>query len=35
LAAISQAHAVTSPFLLDTSEEVSLPPISGFGPLNP
>ncbi|KAL1774539.1 FTS and Hook-interacting protein isoform X1 [Sigmodon hispidus] len=35
LAAISQAHAVTSPFLLDTSEEVSVPPISGFGPLNP
>uniref|UniRef100_A0A8C2LPQ0 FHF complex subunit HOOK-interacting protein 1B n=1 Tax=Cricetulus griseus TaxID=10029 RepID=A0A8C2LPQ0_CRIGR len=35
LAAISQAHAVTSPFLLDTSEEVSIPPISGFGPLNP
>ncbi|XP_036716518.1 FTS and Hook-interacting protein isoform X7 [Balaenoptera musculus] len=35
LAAISQAHAVTSPFLLDTSEEGSGPPISGFGPLNP
>ncbi|XP_042137136.1 FHF complex subunit HOOK-interacting protein 1B isoform X3 [Peromyscus maniculatus bairdii] len=35
LAAISQAHAVTSPFLLDTSEEVSVPPVSGFGPLNP
>ncbi|CAO2582613.1 FHF complex subunit HOOK interacting protein 1B [Lemmus lemmus] len=35
LAAISQAHAVTSPFLLDTSEEVSVPPTSGFGPLNP
>ncbi|ELK09358.1 UPF0518 protein FAM160A2 [Pteropus alecto] len=35
LAAISQAHAVTSPFLLDTSEEGSVPPISGFGPLNP
>ncbi|XP_040613072.1 FTS and Hook-interacting protein isoform X4 [Mesocricetus auratus] len=35
LAAISQAHAVTSPFLLDTSEEVSVPSISGFGPLNP
>ncbi|XP_010642572.1 FTS and Hook-interacting protein isoform X4 [Fukomys damarensis] len=35
LAAISQAHAVTSPFLLDTSEEASGPPISGFGPLNP
>ncbi|XP_057363266.1 FHF complex subunit HOOK-interacting protein 1B isoform X3 [Manis pentadactyla] len=35
LAAISQAHAVTSPFLLDTSEEGSGLPISGFGPLNP
>ncbi|XP_014448522.1 FTS and Hook-interacting protein isoform X1 [Tupaia chinensis] len=35
LAAISQAHAVTSPFLLDTSEDGSGPPISGFGPLNP
>ncbi|XP_012905779.1 FHF complex subunit HOOK-interacting protein 1B isoform X7 [Mustela lutreola] len=35
LAAISQAHAVTSPFLLDTSEEGSGPPVSGFGPLNP
>ncbi|XP_062950541.1 FHF complex subunit HOOK-interacting protein 1B isoform X2 [Cynocephalus volans] len=35
LAAISQAHAVTSPFLLDTTEEGSGPPISGFGPLNP
>uniref|UniRef100_A0A8C5K2F7 FHF complex subunit HOOK-interacting protein 1B n=1 Tax=Jaculus jaculus TaxID=51337 RepID=A0A8C5K2F7_JACJA len=35
LAAISQAHAVTSPFLLDTSEEVSGLPISGLGPLNP
>ncbi|KAF5918778.1 hypothetical protein HPG69_005816 [Diceros bicornis minor] len=35
LAAISQAHAVTSPFLLDTSEEGFVPPISGFGPLNP
>ncbi|XP_012642019.1 FHF complex subunit HOOK-interacting protein 1B isoform X4 [Microcebus murinus] len=35
LAAISQAHAVTSPFLLDTSEEGYGPPISGFGPLNP
>uniref|UniRef100_A0A8C6QYJ0 FHF complex subunit HOOK-interacting protein 1B n=1 Tax=Nannospalax galili TaxID=1026970 RepID=A0A8C6QYJ0_NANGA len=35
LAAISQAHAVTSPFLLDTSEEVSGLPISGFGLLNP
>ncbi|XP_049636211.1 FHF complex subunit HOOK interacting protein 1B isoform X1 [Suncus etruscus] len=35
LAAISQAHAVTSPFLLDTSEEASGPPISGSGPLNP
>ncbi|XP_005380178.1 PREDICTED: FTS and Hook-interacting protein isoform X4 [Chinchilla lanigera] len=35
LAAISQAHAVTSPFLLDTSEEGSGPPLSGFGPLNP
>uniref|UniRef100_A0A8C9QLC7 FHF complex subunit HOOK-interacting protein 1B n=1 Tax=Spermophilus dauricus TaxID=99837 RepID=A0A8C9QLC7_SPEDA len=35
LAAISQAHAVTSPFLLDTSEEGFGPPISGFGPLNP
>ncbi|XP_021098868.1 FTS and Hook-interacting protein isoform X4 [Heterocephalus glaber] len=35
LAAISQAHAVTSPFLLDTSEEASGPPISGLGPLNP
>lgn len=35
LAAISQAHAVTSPFLLDTSEEGSGLPVSGFGPLNP
>ncbi|XP_012891098.1 PREDICTED: FTS and Hook-interacting protein isoform X4 [Dipodomys ordii] len=35
LAAISQAHAVTSPFLLDTSEEGSSPLISGSGPLNP
>ena len=35
LAAISQEHAVTSPFLLDTSEEGSGPPVSGFGPLNP
>ncbi|XP_064433113.1 FHF complex subunit HOOK-interacting protein 1B isoform X5 [Mirounga angustirostris] len=35
LAAISQAHAVTSPFLLDASEEGSGPPVSGFGPLNP
>nr|XP_012422437.1 PREDICTED: FTS and Hook-interacting protein isoform X3 [Odobenus rosmarus divergens] len=35
LAAISQAHAVTSPFLLDASEEGSGPPFSGFGPLNP
>ncbi|XP_007952513.1 FHF complex subunit HOOK interacting protein 1B [Orycteropus afer afer] len=35
LAAISQAHAVTSPFLLDTSEEGSGPSVSGFGPLNP
>nr|XP_008263396.2 FHF complex subunit HOOK interacting protein 1B isoform X5 [Oryctolagus cuniculus] len=35
LAAISQAHAVTSPFLLDTSEEGSGPPISGSGSLNP
>ncbi|XP_036181115.1 FTS and Hook-interacting protein isoform X2 [Myotis myotis] len=35
LAAISQAHAVTSPFLLDTSEEGNVPPVSGFGPLNP
>uniref|UniRef100_H0V9Z6 FHF complex subunit HOOK-interacting protein 1B n=1 Tax=Cavia porcellus TaxID=10141 RepID=H0V9Z6_CAVPO len=35
LAAISQAHAVTSPFLLDSSEEGSGPPISGFGALNP
>uniref|UniRef100_A0A3Q2GU88 FHF complex subunit HOOK-interacting protein 1B n=1 Tax=Equus caballus TaxID=9796 RepID=A0A3Q2GU88_HORSE len=35
LAAISQAHAVTSPFLLDTAEEGSVPPVSGFGPLNP
>ncbi|EPY80475.1 hypothetical protein CB1_000829039 [Camelus ferus] len=35
LAAISQAHAVTSPFLLDTSEEGSGPPVSGFGALNP
>ncbi|KAI5762407.1 FAM160A2-like protein [Gulo gulo luscus] len=35
LAAISQAHAVTSPFLLDTSEEGSGSPVSGFGPLNP
>uniref|UniRef100_G3UH16 FHF complex subunit HOOK-interacting protein 1B n=1 Tax=Loxodonta africana TaxID=9785 RepID=G3UH16_LOXAF len=35
LAAISQAHAVTSPFLLDTSEEGSAPSVSGFGPLNP
>ncbi|XP_012659314.1 FTS and Hook-interacting protein [Otolemur garnettii] len=34
LAAISQAHAVTSPFLLDT-EEGTGPPISGFGSLNP
>lgn len=35
LAAISQAHAVTSPFLLDSSEEAPGPPVSGFGPLNP
>ncbi|XP_004466962.1 FHF complex subunit HOOK-interacting protein 1B isoform X6 [Dasypus novemcinctus] len=35
LAAISQAHAVTSPFLLDTSEEGSSSPVSGSGPLNP
>ncbi|KAM9220032.1 FHF complex subunit HOOK-interacting protein 1B isoform 3-T3 [Dugong dugon] len=35
LAAISQAHAVTSPFLMDTSEEGSGSPVSGFGPLNP
>ncbi|XP_063497248.1 FHF complex subunit HOOK-interacting protein 1B isoform X3 [Symphalangus syndactylus] len=35
LAAISQAHAVTSPFLLETSEEGSGPLISGCGPLNP
>ncbi|KAM8815798.1 FHF complex subunit HOOK-interacting protein 1B isoform 5-T8 [Rhynchonycteris naso] len=35
LAAISQAHAVTSPFLLDTSEEGDVPLVSGFGPLNP
>uniref|UniRef100_A0A1D5QI05 FHF complex subunit HOOK-interacting protein 1B n=1 Tax=Macaca mulatta TaxID=9544 RepID=A0A1D5QI05_MACMU len=35
LAAISQAHAVTSPFLLETSEEGSGPLISGYGPLNP
>ncbi|XP_042547431.1 FHF complex subunit HOOK interacting protein 1B isoform X4 [Dipodomys spectabilis] len=35
LAAISQAHAVTSPFLLDTSEEGSSPLISGSGSLNP
>lgn len=35
LAAISQAHAVTSPFLLDSSEEAPSPPVSGFGPLNP
>ncbi|KAM6157838.1 FHF complex subunit HOOK-interacting protein 1B [Rhynchocyon petersi] len=35
LAAISQAHAVTSPFLLDTAEEGSGPPVSGSGPLNP
>ncbi|XP_075402277.1 FHF complex subunit HOOK-interacting protein 1B isoform X1 [Tenrec ecaudatus] len=35
LAAISQAHAVTSPFLLETSEEGSGPPVSGFGPLHP
>ncbi|XP_019523988.1 PREDICTED: FTS and Hook-interacting protein isoform X4 [Hipposideros armiger] len=35
LAAISQAHAVTSPFLLDSSEEGCTLPISGFGPLNP
>ncbi|XP_007527832.2 FHF complex subunit HOOK-interacting protein 1B isoform X2 [Erinaceus europaeus] len=35
LAAISQAHAVTSPFLLDTSEEGAVPPVSGSGPLNP
>ncbi|XP_071077546.1 FHF complex subunit HOOK-interacting protein 1B isoform X3 [Desmodus rotundus] len=35
LAAISQAHAVTSPFLLDTSEEGSILPVSDFGPLNP
>ncbi|XP_037696139.1 FTS and Hook-interacting protein isoform X4 [Choloepus didactylus] len=35
LAAISQAHAVTSPFLLDTSEEGSSPPVSDSGPLNP
>ncbi|XP_076969942.1 FHF complex subunit HOOK-interacting protein 1B isoform X3 [Tamandua tetradactyla] len=34
LAAISQAHAVTSPFLLDTSEE-GTSPVSGSGPLNP
>ncbi|XP_045146478.1 FHF complex subunit HOOK interacting protein 1B isoform X2 [Echinops telfairi] len=35
LAAISQAHAVTSPFLLGTSEEGSGPPASGAGPLHP
>ncbi|XP_036907470.1 FTS and Hook-interacting protein isoform X3 [Sturnira hondurensis] len=35
LAAISQAHAVTSPFLLDTSEEGNILPVSDFGPLNP
>lgn len=35
LAAISQAHAVTSPFLLDTSEEGCALPVSGFVPLNP
>ncbi|KAF6333040.1 family with sequence similarity 160 member A2 [Rhinolophus ferrumequinum] len=35
LAAISQAHAVTSPFLLDTAEEGCALPVSGFGPLNP
>ncbi|XP_054436553.1 FHF complex subunit HOOK-interacting protein 1B isoform X2 [Pteronotus mesoamericanus] len=35
LAAISQAHAVTSPFLLDTSEEGNIFPVSDFGPLNP
>ncbi|KAM5316081.1 FHF complex subunit HOOK-interacting protein 1B isoform 4-T8 [Glossophaga mutica] len=35
LAAISQAHAVTSPFLLDTSEEGNTLPVSDFGPLNP
>ncbi|XP_053518796.1 FHF complex subunit HOOK interacting protein 1B isoform X2 [Artibeus jamaicensis] len=34
LAAISQAHAVTSPFLLDTSEEGNILPVSDFGPLN-
>nr|KAF6394624.1 family with sequence similarity 160 member A2 [Molossus molossus] len=34
LAAISQAHAVTSPFLLDTSEEGNIPLLSVFGPLS-
>ncbi|KAF6103286.1 family with sequence similarity 160 member A2 [Phyllostomus discolor] len=35
LAAISQAHAVTSPFLLDTSEEGNILPVSDFGSLDP